>query len=184
MRINAIRDMCAGIAMVLLSLAAWLVIFPSAIVTPQGVDIRALSPDFWPRVIMLMAGLAGLALALQGVIAYRKFSQTQNHVIQGESDKVDFTCESDTPAKELSPARAYFRVAIVVASLLAVYYLIPLIGMVVATTLLLLFLPWFAGEHRWKLILVLAIPLPILLYAFFVHVASIPIPLGIFEEWF
>lgn len=178
MRLKALQDICAGTFMILLALASWLVIFPAAIVAPQGVDIRALSPDFWPNVIMLMGGLGGLALALQGIIAYRKISQEQAQAGQG------FSCQSVAPPQELPTGRAYFRVAIAIVSLLIVYYLIPLIGMVLATTLLLLFLPWFAGENRWRLILVTAIPLPLILYAFFVYVANIPIPQGFFEELF
>jgi hypothetical protein len=39
----------------------------------------------------------------------------------------------------------------------------------------------FGGERRWGLAATVAAGVPILLYAFFVHVAGIPIPLGVFE---
>ncbi|MFT7532515.1 MAG: putative tricarboxylic transport membrane protein [Gammaproteobacteria bacterium] len=40
----------------------------------------------------------------------------------------------------------------------------------------------FAGERRFLLAAAIAISIPLLLYFFFVHIASIPIPLGIFES--
>ena len=50
-------------------------------------------------------------------------------------------------------------------------------GMVLIFTLML-----FAGERRYMLALSIAVVTPLVLYFFFVHVANIPIPLGVFES--
>ncbi len=41
----------------------------------------------------------------------------------------------------------------------------------------------FTGETRWRLIVLIAIILPAVLYAFFVYVANVPMPLGLFEQF-
>jgi len=54
--------------------------------------------------------------------------------------------------------------------------------MVVPGMALIFILMIFSGYRRWWLIILLSLLVPILLYGFFVHVANIPIPLGIFES--
>ena len=53
--------------------------------------------------------------------------------------------------------------------------------MVIPSIVTILLLVYFAGERRWYLSLLIGVLLPVLLYGFFVYVARIPIPLGIFE---
>ena len=53
--------------------------------------------------------------------------------------------------------------------------------MVVPGAALIFVLMAFGGERRWLLAAAVAAGVPLLLYAFFVHVAGIPIPLGVFE---
>ena len=66
-------------------------------------------------------------------------------------------------------------------TLFAFYFLIPYLGMVAPGIAVILGLMVYAGERRWPLGLAIAFCVPILLYVFFVHVASVPIPLGVFE---
>ena len=71
--------------------------------------------------------------------------------------------------------------AAVLGTLFGFCVLIPSLGMVVPGMALIAGLTVLAGERRWPLVGVIAAGVPILLYAFFVHVAGIPIPLGVFE---
>jgi len=71
--------------------------------------------------------------------------------------------------------------AVALGALFGFYALIPSLGMVVPGAALIFGLMAFGGERRWLLAAVVAAGVPLLLYAFFVHVAGIPIPLGVFE---
>ena len=73
------------------------------------------------------------------------------------------------------------RLLYVVGVLFLFYYAIPKAGMVIPSIVTILLLVYFAGERRWYLSLLIGVLLPVLLYGFFVYVARIPIPLGIFE---
>ena len=73
------------------------------------------------------------------------------------------------------------RLAVVLGALFGFYVLIPSLGMVGPGMVIIFGLMVFGGERRWLPATLIATGVPILLYLFFVHVASIPIPLGIFE---
>ena len=176
MTAHNIRDICVGIAIVMVSVFGWLIVIPIGIVLPAGIEIQALSPDFWPLIVVGMMAMAGGSLALQGAINWRKaIRQNRSH----EPHRME--CETEGSVKELPIGQAAVRVAVVIATLFLLYYAIPQIGMVVANMMLLVFLTWFAGERRFKIILPMAIALPLVLYIFFVYVANVPIPLGVFE---
>ena len=64
MAANEFREMIVGIAIVVLSALGLLVIIPVGVMVPDGVEIRALSPDFWPFIVVAAAGLAGATLAV------------------------------------------------------------------------------------------------------------------------
>ena len=70
----------------------------------------------------------------------------------------------------------------VLATLFVFYFLIDHLGMVVPGIAVIFGMMWFAGERRYALMATVAVVVPVLLYVFFVHVANIPIPLGIFES--
>ena len=71
--------------------------------------------------------------------------------------------------------------AVALGALFGFYVLIPSLGMVAPGVAVIFALMVFGGERRWGLAATVAAGVPILLYAFFVHVAGIPIPLGVFE---
>lgn len=176
MAANEFREMIVGIAIVVLSALGLLVIIPVGVIVPDGVEIRALSPDFWPFIVVAAAGLAGATLAVQGLVSWKK--ATQSDVLQTP----DSTKRNEAIDSEQLPLRqAATRVIITIATLFVLYYAIPVIGMVATTIPIAGFLMWYAGERRWKIILPVAIALPLVLYFFFVYVANVPIPLGVFE---
>ncbi len=169
------REIWIGAVLLLLATAAWLVIIPQGIVVPDGVEVRALSPDFWPLIVVAVAGLASIILLVQGIITWKK---TAHRGAAQELDTHEGKAESDTV---LPFGRSMRRVAAMLGALFAMYYAILQIGMVAATIPVLGFLTWFGGERRWKIIIPVATVLPLALYFFFVHVANVPIPLGVFE---
>jgi len=144
-----------GLFVLLLGLFALLVLIPGGIVTPQTVETASLSPAFWPRIVAVMFALTGISMAIR----------------PGKSvvgDKI--------PLRVRAP-----RLLVVLSALFAFYFAMPSLGMVVPAIALIFGMMWFAGERRWLLMVVVSILVPVALYAFFVHVANIPIPLGVFE---
>ena len=176
MTARASREMYVGIAIVLIAALGCFLAIPVGITVPDGVEIRALSPDFWPLIVMIALGIAGASLALQGWFGSRKGSGQ-------ESDQGTETTSDPETENILPLGKAATRVAVFMAVLFAIYFAIPLIGMAAATIPALGFLAWFAGERRWKIIAPLAVILPLVLYYFFVYVANVPIPLGVFDTF-
>ncbi|MBX2885928.1 MAG: tripartite tricarboxylate transporter TctB family protein [Granulosicoccus sp.] len=150
-------DRITGIIIVFLGLATFFVLIPKGIVVPGNLEVLALSPDFWPRIVAVMFTLCGLVMCLQ------------NHSAPS-SDSLDIPVTSRIP-----------RLAITLAALFGFYFAIPKLGMVAPAILLIFGMMFFSGERRWGLMIITAIFAPVLLYVFFVYVANIPIPLGVFE---
>lgn len=176
MKTYDIQNIYVGMAVVLVSVFGWLFLIPIGIILPADIEIRALSPDFWPHIVLGMMAIAGGILTLQGIINWRRaLRQNESHKPGGMESNAKVRAEG------LPLAQATVRVAVVIATLFLLYYAIPQIGMVAATMVVLVFLMWFAGERRFKIILPVAIFLPLLLYIFFVYAANVPIPLGVFE---
>ncbi len=147
-----------GLGVTLLGLFALFVLIPFGIVSPSNVDSLALAPEFWPIIIASVFTLMGVILA---TCPSKKETQEQSTSI-------------------LPPARLA-RLAVILSVLFAVYFLVPLLGMIVSTALIIFGLSWMAGERRWKLLVILSLSVPMLLTIFFLFVANIPIPLGMFE---
>lgn len=137
------------------------VLIPAGIDTPESVDHITLSPDFWPRIISIVFALMGLVTLVR-----------PGEISSVDEDEIDATSWSSRLP----------RLIVVLATLFAYYFLIDHLGMVVPGIAVIFAMMWFAGERRFVLMGTVAVVVPVLLYLFFVHVASIPIPLGIFES--
>ena len=157
-----IRERLTGIGVLLIGILVFFVLIPYGIDQPDNVRHTALAPNFWPKIIAVIIALMGLLLAVKpgGKIG----SET------GSEDDV------------ARWAQRLPGLAVSLGSLFAFYFLIPSLGMVATGAALVFGLMLFAGERRWRLGVAVALGIPILLYVFFTHVASIPIPLGVFES--
>lgn len=155
-----IRERLTGIGVALLGLVIFFVLIPWGIDQPGNVEHAALAPDFWPQII------AVLMMALGALQALRPAPD-----------------DDDEDGGEDSGRWRHRMPGLVVAlgALFGFYVLIPSLGMVVPGVAIIFALMVFGGERRWALAATVAAGVPILLYAFFVHVAGIPIPLGVFE---
>jgi cell division protein FtsW (lipid II flippase) len=157
-------DFILGLLIIVLALIGSFVFIPRGVVLPDNIETRALSPDFWPLIIMMLLGIAGIALTIQS-----KYGKAAN-------DR-----EADSVMRPLG--EGLIRVAIVIAWLLGMFFAIPFIGMPIACALTFAAMSLFAGERRWKYILPITILMPLALYLFFVYVANVPLPVGVFEAW-
>jgi putative tricarboxylic transport membrane protein len=161
------KDLVLGIILVLTFSLVFLVVIPAAVVVPGGIKISATAPDYWPKLISAAIALLGLAVLAQGIIGIK-----QN--------------PTPPPGKEAAgngenKNSGFFKTATAIIGLLAYYWLVIPLGIVAASMLA---LPGFAviyGERRVKVLVPLALLLPMALYFFFTRVANIPMPLGIFE---
>ena len=155
-----IRERLTGVGVSLLGLLILTVLIPWGIDQPGNVEHTALAPDFWPRIIAVIMMVLGVLQAVRPV---------------PDDDGEDGGEDS---------GRWLHRVpglAVALGALFGFYVLIPSLGMVAPGVAVIFGLMVFGGERRWLLAAVVAAAVPLLLYAFFVHVAGIPIPLGVFE---
>lgn len=159
---SARGNLILGGAIVAVTAVLAFLVVPGAIVRPQGTESRALSPDFWPLVILGAAAVSGACMALGALV---------RPPADGEAPP-DFGADG------------WRRIAAVFAGLAAFYLLTPVIGMAPVGILLALFLMWLGGERRRPAALATAVLLPLVLHLFFVHVAQVPLPMGIFEDLF
>ncbi|NKB64320.1 MAG: tripartite tricarboxylate transporter TctB family protein [Gammaproteobacteria bacterium] len=148
-----------GIAVVLISILLLLILIPFGVDTPNQVSHITLSPDFWPKIIVSIIGLMGMLMII-------------NPGVEPQEGTVKIT----------NPFSQGLRLAGTLGILFLFYLLVPTLGMVAPAIVLLASMMWFAGERRPRYLLTISICTPFLLYFFFVHVANIPIPLGIFES--
>jgi putative tricarboxylic transport membrane protein len=155
----------------------WLI--PNFISVPGNMARAVLSPAFWPEILAVMAMLAGVFVL---VGAFKQSSETQ---ASDASPSCDAPAEESSTAssqqaldQEVSPQSDLIRLlTFVVAMALYAKYL-DYLGMALASVLMLLVSFYLLGEKRVGLVLSVSILLPLVLYAFFLHVAGVSIPQG------
>ena len=155
------RERLIGLGVLVLGLVIYFVLIPIGIDSPDEVDPITTAPYFWPRIVAAIITLMGAAA-----------------ILRPKPGKL----EEDEGAPPSTPWRVRIpRLALVLLALFGFYFGIETFGMVVPGVLLTLILMRFAGETRWPLTLTISTLVPVLLYLFFVKVANIPIPLGVFD---
>lgn len=155
-----IRERLTGAGVALLGLLIFTVLIPWGIDQPGNVEHTALAPDFWPQIIAVIMMVLGVLQAIR----------------PAPDDEDEDGGEDSGRWLHRLPG-----LAVALGALFGFYALIPSLGMVVPGAALIFVLMAFGGERRWLLAAAVAAGVPLLLYAFFVHVAGIPIPLGVFE---
>jgi len=142
----------------------YFILIPIGIAMPDDLEIRAMSPQFWPKIVVIVSALASMVCIVQNL--------AQN----GKNSNQD--CPSD-----LLPIRvAVRRVVVVLASCFAMYFLLAPLGLVIPSMFLMFFLMYYAGERKLLKLTCIAFAMPTALFLFFNYVAEIPIPMGIFEQ--
>ena len=149
------RDLYSGLIFIALGVALLTILVPMGVVEPRKVRFAALSPSYYPKIV------ASVLLALGAAVAWRARRETASGLATNRHPN------------------ARSRIACFIALLGAYALLLPWLGFVAAGFLSLLAAFWIAGERRPKLILPLALFVPLTLYFFFLKVALIPIPTGV-----
>lgn len=155
-----LKEVGIGLALLALSFMLLIWLIPEGIPQPTRLREGQLSPRFWPLIatsILLMSGLVLTALAW--------FEKGQGVASEAE--------DGDEP---LPPTQALIGLAVGCVLLAGYLWAMTRVGMVVASALGILLLGYAYGERRWRILIPVALLLPIVLYLFFVYVAGIPIP--------
>jgi hypothetical protein len=149
------------------------VLIPEEIFVPAGIQFRALSPAFFPKLTSaLLIGLGGL-LVVRSLVE-RKVLQAANPATSpgGEADnEEDNSLDYPLPIKAVKIGAAVFL-------LFSYYWLIGIFGMLATSIFMMPLFAFLYGSRNWKLVLPLSIVLAVSLYYFFGKVASISIPKG------
>ena len=150
-----------GIGACLASAFLVLVAIPNWVAAPSNIKNVFLSPVFWPYVLAGCTGVVGLGLIAAG---YR--------MAEGLSE--DATEAHD---EGMGAWVRLFGMALIMAGTM---YLLPRLGMV-WTSMLCFVLTAFLVKTRHPVAAVIcAVVIPLILYAFFAHVAGVAIPQGNF----
>ena len=170
------KDIGIGLAGITLALSGIFYLIPRFIVVPQQLDSLALSPAFWPNIIMGILLFTSTIILIQGLVAQRR-----QLLYPGKENRF-ITHEESTDTYPLDGPRAVVLCA-AVGIFFCYYWLIDHIGILLSSVLALLALMGLGGERRLKVLLPLAIILPVVLYYFFTRVAHVYLPQGIFYSY-
>lgn len=167
MTLGKSKDVITAVLFIVLGLATIFALIPSGVIVPGSVQISALSPDFWPYTIAWGVVVSSAFLLLEAVVL---------KVPNAEDE------DSAEDAKyNLATLPAALRVVVLIFALFLFYFALTTMGIVAGSIVLMPAMMLYFGERNWKYIVPLSILLPIGLYLFFLHVAGIPMPLGMFE---
>jgi len=162
------KDMISGIGLIVFSILLLWKFIHIGVQLPNGDHLAVLAPDFWIKIIVWTLLVLGMILLWEGIQQAR----------QQPSD----TAEDElTESEYRNFPQSVYLVALVIGLLFVYYQGITYFGMMLSSMIALVVFIRISGENRWKIIIPLALFQPVLLHYFFLKVAGIPMPLGIFE---
>lgn len=144
-----------GVASILFAAFLALVGIRFGVSSPSNVSNIILSPLFWPYVVAGLIGLAGLGLVLS-------------------------SARLGSPETEAHPQGGFVRLGAMAVLMIAYVLLTPLIGLVWTSMIAFAAVAFLVRTHHPKSALIAAVIVPLVLYAFFAHVAGVAIPQGEF----
>ena len=134
---------------------------PNWVASPSNVQYVILSPLFWPYALSAFTGLVGLGLVATSL----RNSDT--------APPEDYVPSIDSKA-------AMIRMGGIAGIMVGSMALMPLLGMVWTSMLAFMATAFLVRTRHPKAAVICAIVVPLILYAFFAHVAGVAIPQGIF----
>ena len=149
------NDMLFGAFVVAIFLPVYIWVIPAEVPVLTPVKVAALSPDFWPRIIVM--GLVLLGLIQMGVAFAHPAGDTLPRL--QTTDRV--------------------RTACLCLLLVAFPLVVPVLGFLCASVLIMGLCMGLFGERRIAMILGCSVALALTLQLFFVRVAAVLIPTGL-----
>ena len=149
-----------GIGAVVAAAFLLLVAIPAWVSSPSNVPNIILSPLFWPWALAGLTGIAGLGMILTAIREPKPTAPAMSDI-------------NDKP-------KAWGRLRSIAVVMVAAMLLMPRIGMVWTSMLVFVATAYLVHTSHPKTALISAVLVPLLLYAFFAHVAGVAIPQGDF----
>lgn len=151
-----------GIAACTMAIFLVFIAIPLWVSSPSNVPLIILSPLFWPYTIAAMTLLIGILMLIQ----YKR--------VNVQDDVID-----DDEVTENRSA-AFIRLICMAIIMIITMVLLPTLGMVWTCMLVFLATAFLVQTRHPITAVICAILIPLMLYAFFVHVAGVGIPQGDF----
>lgn len=147
-----------GVASILFSIFLFTIAIPFGVTAPSNMTKLVLSPLFWPQILAGILAFVGIALVA--------------NALRQPND--------DTPSAPLLDGEpgAAGRLGIMAVIMVVYFFLIAEIGMVWSSILAILALTALLRSENRLLAIIVSVVAPLLLYAFFAHVAGVAIPQG------
>jgi len=164
---GAYKDIGLGVFLTAVSLIVLFWLIPVGIQSPGNIKEAVLAPAFWPQIIVAGLVVLGGVLAAQGVLCLRR-------IRQGVEERAP-----PVGRNVLGNVKAVAAIAL----LFAYYWSMIWGGIVVPSILAIIVYTALHGERRIHYYGPLGIVFTLALYYFFLKVAQVPMPLGIFEGW-
>ena len=156
-------DLLLGGLLVLGCILLLSVLIPVGVHDPGQVDQAVLAPDFWIKIIVWGLLAVGVFILWHG---YRASKRDDDEAPEAD-DQLPFP-------------RNVISVLLVIVFLFVYQQSIEYLGVIATSIVAILLMTTFSGYRNWKAIIPVAALLPVGLYYFFLKVAHIPMPLGIF----
>lgn len=167
-------DLLAALLFVGLALAVIFFLIPVGVDAPRKVKFAALHPAYYPKIVGYCLLCIGVALVVTRLYAGRKeFSETDSDISAPQI--------FDQAPGDKSLAQRMILLAGVLGILLAYFLLLPTLGFVLLSVIVLLILMLVAGERQILTLSLVSVGVPAFLYFFFTEVANIPIPTGVLQ---
>lgn len=137
------------------------VAIPNWITSPSNVRNLVLSPTFWPYVLTGLTALVGLLLLVSGL-------------------RIDAAAAEPDDGSDEAPEMpgAWMRLGLLAAMMVVAMVALPRIGMVWTTMVLFVAAAFLYRTRHPYIAVACAVLVPLVLYAFFAHVAGVAIPQG------
>lgn len=146
-----------GIGAILAAIFLVTYAIPNWVSSPSNVRNIVLSPLFWPYILGGLTGLVGLGLALSG------WREARGGPVNEATD---------------DPRTGAVRLGAFAVLMAVTFRVMPYLGMVWTSMLAFLALAFLVKTRHPAAAVICAVAVPLILYAFFAHVASVAIPQG------
>lgn len=150
-----------GICAIIFAVFTYFVAIPYGVSTPSNVSNIVLSPLFWPNIIAGLTGLVGLGLILTAKTKIMTITQNE-------------------PPFNFYASGGWQRLGIFAVLLIIYMASISRLGIVWSSMLAFISLAFIIKTNHKITALIVAVLMPLALYAFFAHVAGIALPQGLF----
>ncbi|MEQ8824872.1 MAG: tripartite tricarboxylate transporter TctB family protein [Filomicrobium sp.] len=156
-------DVWLGIGTVLFGIFLLFVAIPAFVSSPSNVPKIVLSPTFWPTIIAYLIIILGIVLTLT-----RLFAKPAPAATEPTGDALE------------DPSQPWVRLLATAIVMFALIWAIPYFGMVWSSMVAFVAIAFIVKTPKPVTSLIVAIILPLVLYAFFNHVAGVAVPQGRF----